>query len=60
MADHLEDEARRATDLLAGKTVSRVWRHRLSEVAIEFTDGTRLLVDGNRDGVELSITGGPE
>lgn len=60
MADDLEDEARRATDLLAGKTVGRVWRHRPSEVAIKFTDGTRLFVDASRDGVELSITDGPD
>jgi hypothetical protein len=41
----LENEAARATELLAGKIVSRVWRHREAEVGVEFTDGTRLFVD---------------
>ncbi len=57
MTDDLDDEARRATDLLAGKTVLHVWRHRASEVGVEFTDGTRLFVNTVPDGaVELSIT----
>ena len=50
-------EAERATELLAGKIVARVTRHREAEVMIEFTDGTRLYVDGGGDGVELSIVG---
>jgi len=53
----LEDEASRATALLAGKVLRRVWRHREREVAIEFTDGSRLFVDRTASGVELSITG---
>jgi hypothetical protein len=52
----LESEGRRATELLKGKVVSAIWRHRNGEVAIEFTDGTRLFVDHTQDGVELSIT----
>ncbi len=56
--DELEEEARHATELLSGKCVREVWRHRPAEVGIEFTDGTRLFVDANGDSVELSITGG--
>jgi len=51
-------EAARATEMLRDKTVSVVWRHRVGEVGIEFTDGTRLFVDHTSDGVELSITEG--
>lgn len=56
--DELGEEARRATELLQGKRVREVWRHRAAEVGIEFTDGTRLFVDAKGDSVELSITGG--
>ena len=51
-------EAARATEMLRDKTVSVVWRHRVGEVAIEFTDRTRLFVDHTSDGVEVSITEG--
>ena len=54
----MEDEAKRATKLLKGKTVKKVWRHRPEELAIEFDDGTRLFVDREETGLELSITGG--
>ena len=54
----MADEAKRATKLLKGKTVKKVWRHRPEELAIEFDDGTRLFVDRNETGLELSITGG--
>jgi len=37
-----------------------VWRHRRDEVGIEFHDGTRLFVDAATDGLDLSVTGGPE
>jgi hypothetical protein len=58
--DSLSKEAGRATELLRGKEVATVWRHRRREVGIEFTDGTRFFVDWKEDGVELSITGGRE
>jgi hypothetical protein len=38
--------------------VSRVFRHRRTEVGIEFTDGTRLFLDKASDGVDLSIVDG--
>ena len=54
----LEDEGRKLTDLLQGKTVKIVRRHRSREVMIEFEDGTRLFVDNIPDGLEFSVTGG--
>ncbi|MBA4766643.1 MAG: hypothetical protein H2049_03290 [Porphyrobacter sp.] len=51
----LDEESERATAMLAGKIVARVVRQREAEVLIEFTDGTRLFVDGGTT-VELSIT----
>jgi hypothetical protein len=58
--EFLLKEAERASELLRGKEVAVVWRHRKGEVGIEFTDGTRLFVDKTDEGVELSITGGRE
>ena len=52
----LEEEARWATELLKGKVVDVVWRHRPKEIGIRFTDGTRLFVDHEPEGLELSIT----
>lgn len=52
----LDDEAERATTLLRGKQVAEVWRHRTNEVAVQFTDGTRLFADTPRADIELSIT----
>ena len=54
----LEDEAERASEMLRGKVVARVVRHRTTEVLVEFTDGTRLFVDRAADALELSISGG--
>ena len=56
--EQLAEESVRATGMLAGKVVFRVWRHRTAEVVVEFTDGTRFFVDRAEDGVEISITGG--
>ena len=53
----LEDEEKRATEMLAGKIVSAVRRHRANELIVEFTDGTRMFVDAPREPIELSITG---
>jgi len=52
----LEAESVRATNLLRGKVVAHVSRHRAKEVMIEFTDGTRLFVGSSQGSVELSIT----
>jgi len=52
----LRKEAREATHMLKGKIVQRIWRHRPKEIGIQFTDGSRLFVDMETDGLELSIT----
>ncbi len=59
-ADNLTEESARASALLAGKVVSRVFRHRPTEVGVEFADGARLFVDKSGKGLEISITGGHE
>jgi ribosomal protein S6E (S10) len=56
----LNEESERATEMLKGKVVAKVIRHRNREIGIEFTDGTRLFVDAHQDEVELSITGGSD
>ncbi|MEA9588424.1 MULTISPECIES: hypothetical protein [Xanthomonas] len=53
----LEEEAERATQLLVGKVVETVWRHRPGEIGIQFKDGCCLFADINGNGLELSITG---
>jgi hypothetical protein len=53
----LEDEADRATALLRGRTVKRVWRRRIEEVGLEFEDGARLYVENHDESIEVSITG---
>ena len=52
----LAAEARRATRLLCGKSVKKIWRHQESEIGIEFEDGSRLFVDAKPSGLDLSIT----
>lgn len=55
---NLEAEGQRASEMLKGKVVQTVWRHRPGEVGIQFTDGTRLFLDTTEGSIELSITGG--
>ena len=52
----LEEEDRKATELLQGKIVTKVWRQRHKEIGIEFTDGTRLFIDHQPNELEISIT----
>jgi hypothetical protein len=54
----LAEQAERASEMLHGKVVARVIRHRLAEVILEFTDGTRFFVDSATEVLELSVTGG--
>jgi viroplasmin and RNaseH domain-containing protein len=56
----LKKEAETATELLKGKIVAKVYRHRAKEVCIKFTDGATLFVDHNENNVEISITGGDD
>jgi hypothetical protein len=53
---NLEKEAQRATQMLKHKVFDVLRRHHKGEVVIQFTDGTRLFVDQQPDGLELSIT----
>ena len=57
---NLEGEAARLSSFLKGKVVKFVKRHRTSELMIEFEDGARLFVNKTSDGLEFSVTGGPE
>jgi hypothetical protein len=54
----LEREAEKLTELLKGKTVRIVWRHRPDEITIEFDgdDRARLFVNRDRDGLDISVT----
>ncbi len=52
----LRKEAKETTQMLKGKIVHRIWRHRPKEIVIQFTDGATLFVDMETDGLELSIT----
>ena len=55
----LEQEAERLAALLVGKTVAGAWRHSDREVALAFTDGTHLFVNGlGHNPLELSVSGG--
>ena len=56
LSDELTLESTNATEMLSGKVVAKVVRHRLTEVLVEFTDGTRLFIDHNASKLELSIT----
>jgi len=58
--DDLKAEEEVLETLLRGKVVAIVKRHRANKLLIQFDDGTRLYVDGSRDGLELSVTGGAE
>ncbi|MBA4759363.1 hypothetical protein [Sphingosinicella sp.] len=51
----LEEESKRATAMLRGKTVKRIMRFRKEEVVVEFEDGSRFFAD-SIEPVELSIT----
>ena len=54
----LEEEAAKMSDMLRGKIVKAIKRHRTKEVMIEFSDGTRLFVDRTAEGLDFSIADG--
>jgi hypothetical protein len=54
----LNEETAALTKLLSGKIVRHVVRHRIGEVLVQFSDGTRLYVDARSDEVECSVTEG--
>lgn len=51
----LGEQTRRASSLLLGKTVKSVTRARRGELAVEFTDGSRLSVGATPMGLDLEI-----
>jgi hypothetical protein len=51
-------EAERETEMLRGKEVAKVLRHRKTQIMIEFTDGTTLFVDDVSGQIEISLTAG--
>ncbi len=58
-AEELEKEAVTLNQLLVGKLVRCVYRHREGEVCIEFEGGARLFVDiKDKKELELSFTEG--
>jgi hypothetical protein len=54
--EDLENEAAKLTELLRGKAVKLVRRHRAKEIMIEFDDGTRLFVHTVSEPLEFSVT----
>lgn len=55
----LEREAKAIEELLAGKVLTGVIRHRSNEVVLQFSDGTRLFVNAQIQGsLDFSVTGG--
>jgi hypothetical protein len=51
----LDEEATRISELVEGKAIVAVYRHRASEIVIEFADGSRLFVDAI-SALEISVT----
>ena len=46
--------------MLVGKVLREVWRHWANELGIEFTDGSRFLLDRVESGLEFSLQGADE
>ena len=53
--EKLDGEARKIQELIVGKAVSGVFRPRINEVVLQFSDGTRFLVD-TKSIPEFSVT----
>ena len=56
----LETEAVGLRRMLVGKVGKEVWRHRANELGIEFTDGSRFLLDRVEGGLEFPLQGAEE
>lgn len=52
----LNEEQEKITELLKGKVVHRILRHRCSEVVIEFIDGSCFIIDAHGNELEFSVT----
>jgi phosphoribosylglycinamide formyltransferase-1 len=53
----LSAESSKISDLLRGKLIKHVYRHRIGEILIEFDDDTRLFINVDSSDLDLSITG---
>ena len=53
-------EARRLTRLLTGKVIHRAWRHRASELVLQFSDGTQFFASRVAAGLDFSAVDGPK
>lgn len=51
----LDEEATRLRQLLGGKVVRTFYRNRRNEIVVEFSDGSRMIVDAPGD-LEISVT----
>jgi len=51
----LEEEEKKATELLKGKIVKRIKRYNESEIIITFEDGTEFFIFCQNDQMNLSI-----
>ena len=51
----LEEEEKRVTELLKGKTVKEIKRDNAGEIIIKFEEGVEILVYGYPDGIDFSI-----
>jgi len=51
----LDEAAMRLRQLLGGKVVKTVYRHRRNEIVVEFSDGSSMIVDAPSD-LEISVT----
>ena len=59
MSDKLKEEAKAILELLEGKCISKVFRPRIGEICIEFSDGSRFFTNAeNSSSLEFSVTDG--
>ncbi len=47
MSDRLKEEAKRIEELLAGKSISEIYRPRKNKICLEFSDGMRFSIDSS-------------
>jgi len=58
MKKTLRSEVTRLGKMIGGKTIRTVRRHGRKEILIQFTDGSRLFVDWQHLGLDISVTAG--
>lgn len=52
---NLKNEGKTVTRFFAGRAIRAVYRRHAGQLVLEFTDGSRLIVDQTTDGLELLI-----